>query len=229
MRRPLHTTVLLFALALVGPASAQSPKPPWRWTLDERLAGRDDAVAATARLRDGRMGEVSSLAKSVSTSKQPTLDQFDFISGRTHPELLVPWELFDHMMDMAYADDPEVRSIFRDAKRSSLESSGLPADFWDKLEAISVAYLSDRKQTRDLHKRAVSDSTVKNRISVQNASLENLKCRDRAAAIAAAHHDFGEKFDRFLYEGIAPNMTIAVGRLGRISPTREHEIERGCQ
>lgn len=229
MRRPLHTTVLLFALALVGPASAQSPKPPWRWTLDERLAGRDDVVAAAARLRDARMGEVSSLSKSASTSKQPTLDQFDFISGRTHPELLVPWELFDHMMEMAYADDPEVRSIFREAKRSSLASSGLPADFWDKLEAVSVAYLSDRRQTRDLHKRLVSDPAVKNRIRIQTASLENLKCRDRAMAIAAARQEFGEKFDRFLYEGIAPNMTIAVGRLGRISQTREHEIDGGCK
>jgi hypothetical protein len=227
--RSTSLALLVVLTSFVAPVSTQSPKAPWRWTLDERLAGRDNAVAATARLLDARMRESSLLAKTASTSKQPTLDDFDFISGKTHPELFVPWELFDHMMEMAYADDPEVGSNFREARRSSLASSGLPADFWNKLEAISVAYLSDRRQTRDLHKRAVSDSALKNRIRIQTASLETLKCRDRAAAIAPAHQNFGEKFDRFLYEGIAPTMTITVGRSGRISPTREHEIEDGCQ
>jgi hypothetical protein len=228
LRLPLH--VLLIALAsLTVPSSAQSPKPPWRWTLDERLAAINDPAAAAERLRVAQGGRVSSLAKTASTANLAPSDQVDFISGRDHPELLLPWELFDHMMTMAYADDPEVRSIFRGAKSSSLTHSGLPVDFWDRLEAVSVAYLSDGRQIRDLHKKVVTDVAVKRRIAIQTHALENLKCRDRAAAIAAARKDFGERFDQFLYTGIAPNMSIAIARLGQITPELEHEIEGGCR
>jgi hypothetical protein len=231
MKLRLSFSVLFIALAsLTIPISAQSPKPPWRWTLDERLAVINDPAAAATRLRNAvQRGQVSSLAKTASTANPAPSDQVDFISGREHPELVLPSELFDHMMTMAFADDPEVRSIFREAKIPALTGSGLPADFWNRMEAISVAYLSDVRQIRDLHKRGVSDAAVKSRIAIQTHALENLKCRDRAAAIAAARHDLGEKFDQFLYEGIAPNMSIAIARLGRISEAREHEIEGGCR
>src|SRR5260221_14164245 len=163
---------------------AQSPKPPWRWTLDERLSAINDPAAAAERLRvaQGRPGWPR--AKRAPNANPGPSDQVDFISGRDHPELLLPWELFDHMMKMAYADDPEVRSVFREAKSPALTGSGLAADFWNRLEAFSVAYLSDVRQLHDLHKRRVSDAAVQRRIELQSAALENLKCRDRAAAIA---------------------------------------------
>lgn len=224
--------LILFGLMLLEvPTDAarngdQAPKPPWQWTLDERFAARHDPAAATERLR---VAQTSSLAKTAPTANLPISDQVDFISGKDHPELFLPWELFDNLMTMAYADDPEVRSVFREAKSPSLASSGLPADFWNRLEAISVAYLSDGRQLRDLHKRSVSDAAVKRRIAIQRDGLENLKCRDRAAAIAAARHNFGEKFDQFLYAGVAPSMFISIGRLGQVSQAREREIEGGCQ
>jgi hypothetical protein len=189
----------------------------------------NDPAAAAERLHAAQRERASSLAKTEQTANPSPTDQVDFISGKDHPELLLPWELFDNMMTMAFADDPDVRSIFRGAKSSSLARSGLPMDFWDRLEAISVAYLSDGRQIRDLHKRGVGDAVVKRRIAIQTHALENLKCRDRAASIAAARHDFGEKFDQFLYTGIAPNMSIAIARLGQITPEREHQIEGGCR
>jgi hypothetical protein len=196
--------------------------------VDERLAAINDPAAAAERLRVEQGRRVSSLAKTPTANLAPS-NLVDVISGRDHPELLLPWELFDNMMTMAYADDPEVRSDFREEMSPALTGSGLPADFWDRLEAISLAYLSDDRQLRDLHKRRVSDAAVQRRIALQSHALENLKCRDRAAAIAAARHDLGEKFDQFLYAGIAPNMSIAIARLGRISEAREHEIEGGCR
>ncbi len=182
MRFRLLLSILFIALtSLTVPSRAQSPKPPWRWTLDERLSAINDPAAAAERLRvaQGRPGWP--LAKRAPNANPGPSDQVDFISGRDHPELLLPWELFDHMMKMAYADDPEVRSVFREAKSPALTGSGLA-----------------------------------------------LKCRDRATAIAAARLDLGEKFDQFLYVGIAPNMSIAIARLGQISQAREHEIEIGC-
>ena len=229
MKYRLSLSLLFVAIAasLTGPSIAQAPKPAWRWTLDERLAARHDPAAAHERLRARE--QVSSMAKRGATANLTLPDQVDFISGKEHPELLLPWELFDNMMRMAYADDPEVRSIFREAKSSSLTASGLPPDFWIRLEAISVAYLSDSTQLRDLHKRRVGNAAVHRRIAVQSAGLENLKCRDRADAIAAARHEFGEKFDQFLYTGVAPSMFISIARLGQASQAREREIEGGCR
>jgi hypothetical protein len=224
---PFHLVFVVIAASLPATSKAQEPKPSWRWTLDERLAQRHDPVAAAARLR-AEAGRVSSLA-TTATAKVTLQGNSDYISGRDHPELFLPWELFDHMMTMAYADDTEVRSIFREAKSSSLSGCGLPVDFWDRMEAISVAYLSDGSQLRDLHKQPVSDADVKSRMAIESHALENLKCRDRADAIAAARHVFGEKFDRLLYEAIAPSMSIGIGRLGPISEARQREIEAGCR
>lgn len=230
MRFPSVFRLVFVVIAALLPATSngQEPKPPWQWTLDERLAQRHDPLAAAARLR-AQADRVSSLAIVAPAAKVKPPGNSDYISGRDHPELLLPWELFDQMMMMAYADDAVVRSIFREARSSSLSGSGLPPDFWDRMEAISVAYLSDGSQLRDLHKQPVSDAGVKSRIASQSHALENLKCRDRAGAIAAARHTFGETFDRFLYEGIAPNMSIGIGHLGSISEARQHEIEAGCR
>lgn len=230
MRFKLSWCIVFVALGnLATPGSAQSPKPAWRWTLDERLAVINDPLAAAERLRVERGRRVSTLAKTAPTANFTPSDLGDFISGRDHPELLLPWQLFDNMMTMAFADDPEVRSDFREEMRPALASSGLPPDFWNRLESLSLAYLSDDRQLRDLHKRRVRDASVQRRIALQSHALENLKCRDRAAAIAAARHDLGEKFDQFLYVGIAPNMSSAVTHLGHITAAREHEIEGGCR
>src|SRR5258708_23716017 len=145
MRFRLLLSLLFMALtSLTVPSHAQWPKPPWRWTLDERLSAINDPAAAAERLRvaQGRPGWP--LAKRASNANPGPSDQVDFISGRDHPELLLPWELFDNMMTMAYADDTEVRSVFREAKSPCLTGSGFAAAILNILEAFSIANLSHR-------------------------------------------------------------------------------------
>jgi hypothetical protein len=223
---------LLVGLLLLGVPDRQAlsgdptVKEAWRWNIDERLVLRNDPAAAAQRLRQYR--DQGSSSRKVSVASQMP-DEFDFISGREHPELMLPWEIFDCMMATAYADDQNARAVFREVRNSHLVAIGLPPDFWSKLEAVSYPYLSDSRQLRDLHKGRVMDAAVQNRIRIESVALENLKCRDRAEAIAASRQAFGEKFDRFLYESVAPSMFIAVGSQGPIAAARLREIERGCR
>ena len=204
-------------------------KPPWDWTVDERLAARHDPNAAAERVRSARRdGRIAAQAVSDDGAQSPS-DQVDFISGRDHPELLLSWEIFDTMASLAYADDPDARSTYREAKAPGIAAAGLPVDFWDALQAISSAYLADQSQLRDLHKGAASNPEARRRIEVTTEGLEVLKCRDRAAAIAAARRKFGRSFDRFLYESAVANMFISTARGGLATEARDRETEEGCR
>src|SRR5947208_1284214 len=96
-RWPLVLVALLISASTYA-ANATDPatKPAWRWTLDERLAARHDPVAAAVRLLELPAAQAAGRIKS--TAAQIAPDQADFISGRKHPELLLPWEIFDYMM-----------------------------------------------------------------------------------------------------------------------------------
>lgn len=220
----LFVSLSAFTVSFAATSTSPGSKPAWQWTIDERLTARNDPAAAAERVRSGKR-----LSPSMTEVNLPMPDAVDYLSGKDHPELFMPWELFDYMAGMAYADKPEVRSIFREAKTPLIEANGLPADFWTRLEGMATGYLSATRQIRDLHKSTPRAVAVQQRIASQTAALQNLKCRDRAAAIVAARREFGSNFDRFLYQAIAPSMTITIGPEGRISGAREHEIERGCQ
>lgn len=234
----MHRLIVLIAALTLGSsaqpvnnstrtnAQKETAKPAWRWTVDERIAARHDAAAAADRVRATHPSAGGALR---ATSASESVDQVDFLSGRDHPELLMSWEIFDHMMRSAYADQPDVRSDYREVRARNLAAVGLSADFWARLEVLSAPYLSDTRQLRDLHKRPVTDAAVRKRISDESESLGVLLCRDRADAMAVARQAFGDKFDRFLYEGVAPSMGIAVTRGGVIPEAREREIERGCR
>ena len=230
-RWPILFTMLFLGISTHASQNAnQTRKAPWLWTIDERLAARYDSATAAVRVREHQV-EAAAYGKRAAAEVVPTPSgDVDFISGRAHPELLLSRELFDYTMLNAYADDPRARSIFREWLTPRLAATGLPADFWRQLELLSLPYLSDSKQLYELHRgRRVTDADVKRRIADETVALENLKCRDRADAIAAARKTFGEKFDRFLYESVAPSMFVAIGHGGEIPESREREIERGCR
>src|SRR5207244_11207926 len=142
MKRSLTLVGLLFLGITTHAASKdQAPaKPPWRWTLDERLAARVDPRAAAERVRSARGARISASSGTPSKENEMPADQIDFIGGREHPELFMPWELFDRMMRGAYADNPEVRSDFREASTKSPGGGAVPFAEWNRLDAISLPY-----------------------------------------------------------------------------------------
>lgn len=214
---------LLTFVTTLSASSGQAAKQPWQWTLDERLAARYDAPLAAARVAAARGGEVS--ASNVTNAAQGR--PIDVISGIRNPELLLPGEVFDYLMAMAFADDPDTRTLFREAKAKHVAAIGLPADFWDRLELIANSYLSDVRQNRDLHKKQPRAEATAERTRKITQALEQLKCRDRARAIADARQAFGYKFDQFLYVAIAPSLTVTT--FVATPAERVREIEGGCQ
>jgi hypothetical protein len=218
---------MMAALSAFAALKQQAKKAPWEFTLDERLTLRNDAVAASERVSRARAN--SSAPTSVRAASQATAaaEPVDIIWGGAHPELFHPWELFDDMMNTAFADDPHVRSTYREATAKLAEASGLPQDFWRQLELISGPYLSDWRQNRDLHRKLLPPGAERSKVRTLAASLETLKCRDRATAIAAARAAFGQSFDKFLYTAVAPGMSSSI--YVRMSDQRARSIEGGCQ
>ncbi|HEX9944271.1 MAG TPA: hypothetical protein VGG03_19850 [Thermoanaerobaculia bacterium] len=214
-RRVRHAAVI--AVLLLGAVSASgaeveqggSRKPAWKWTIDERLAARFNPEAIAARAAEQRDAEREARKKFRSgqsaraeegaqgTEPEPVTDMID---GRKTPELFLPGELFDLLLNHVFppekgrADLQTSRSFFEE-RAAAL---GIGRDLWDRLEDAAAPYL------RLLHEDR------RHRIAEANASKgeeDGIRiCRARAQALEAAEAEFGEEtFLRLLYKAVAPH------------------------
>ena len=201
----------VLVLGVLSSVPMESPAPPsrptWQWTTEERIALRTDPVAA--RERAGRSGR--RIAASVA-------DAFD---GRTHPELFLPHEVFTHVMRSGFLSPPATQDAFRRIVQADAQRVGLPADFWRRLEALSVLHVGDLTRFTEL-----ATAPVRVQEDVDHAQAE--ACRSGADALQAARREFGEEaFNRFLYEVIARSMFYVADELQDASRMRAEA--RGCR
>jgi len=182
-------------------AGPQTTKPAWQFTDDERFALRTNAALAVA-------------------------DSFD---GKTHPELFLPHEVFRHFVGLAFEGDPRTRDIVRHGMAADVRKAGLPRNFWERLEPIIAFHLADVRAEHDLlASRSKVIGPARERVEKALEQKRTDVCRSRADALAATRNAFGrERFDRFLYEGVASHMFHLSDRL----PTAEQlrQWERGCR
>jgi hypothetical protein len=204
----MRKLLLLVRVALAAlPLIAQTPKLPWEWSDAERIAALTDDAAAAARLRIYRASQPQAVTYNVDgTASDPNATVYDRIDGSRDPHLFFPFELFDSLVRMSYADEFITRRASRERVAGDLEAIGLPADFWDSLELISTAYRTDRKDAEHyrLSRRPEAE---------KHAALDVIykrMCHDRRAAMREAQERFGPKFNQFLYAAIAPTMTSLV-------------------
>ncbi len=186
------SAAVLFAatVGIIPNLSAQTPKPPWAFTLEERIALRSNPQLARERVQKD---------KSVKTDAGATLpaDSFD---GRDHPELFLPHQVFRTLMSLAFVRGEPSGHLFRRALAPDVARLGLPGDFWERLQALSATHVRNESAVNDLMARA------------QHLDAEARKtlldaCRSGSEALAAAREEFGaEPFDRFLYEVIVVHM-----------------------
>jgi len=164
------------------------------WTLDERLASRCNRVKADERVR-GEQATAQMRTQSLFAGNPA-----DIISGRSHPELFLPHELFEEVVTGAVFD-PGFQLVFR----TRVKAAGLPLDFWRRLETLSATYVADLREQR---KRASDKSAAGRAFAIAGrASLELQTCRDRALALRKARATFGSALDTFMYEYVAPGRT----------------------
>jgi hypothetical protein len=212
------------------PVLARQGKSVWNWSLEERLAARFDPgkIAARAEKRAARDKAARELFPSEegledSSSSNALRDE---IRGRETPELFLPIELFNALMESGFLAGEEYQTEYRDRIQQRAVALGFGKDLWSRLERVTGSYLT-------LQRRRERLSTQKEPLSAKDtAELEavsNRSCLARAQALAAAKKEFGEEaFLRLLYEAIATSVSISYEANAQAAENLRR-MEGGCQ
>jgi len=208
-------------------------KPAWKWSLDERLAARFDPefMAAREAQRQAKETELHKgwadpLLKEKARAPEPVSIQ-EIIYGSKTPELLLPIEIFDALLERGFPSNGEKEDLQRSRVwiEERAAALGYGHDFWARLEGAAASYLKLLHEA-DRQRPANQANTDKYKTSL---------CRARSQALKAAQAELGEEsFLRLLYEAVAPNVAIA-RLLGRYPPDYQRYSEdlrfqeRGCQ
>jgi hypothetical protein len=206
-------------------AGPQPRKAAWQYTDDERFALRTNATLARQRVAEKRQSRATTGIHAASAGQQHA-DSFD---GKSHPELFLPFEVFRNFVGLAFEGDARARDIVRHGMDAAVRNAGLPPDFWQRLEAMIAFHVADVRAERDLlNSRSKLSGPARERV-VKALELKRADvCRSRADALAAARNAFGrERFDRFLYEGVAANMFQITDRVPTVEQLRRWE--GGCR
>jgi hypothetical protein len=214
-------------------ASEKSGKPAWKWSVEERLSRRfdPDAIKERAAKERAENEEIKKRAPELVAGGEPSREDVDSITGSETPELFLPWELFNHLLERGFSLEEEPSESRRsiDERAAAL---GFGRDFWPRLENVASPFLELR---RERFKRAMMKSTapphpiVETRHGLEMDREGLLFCRTRAEALAAAKAEFGEEpFLRLLYEVVAPSMGSSYP-VDKESLERLRFLERGCR
>lgn len=198
------------------------PDPPgrqaWDWTTSERIAAR--LVAADRKRRVDRWLTATGAQ---SKSQRP----YDYLEGRTHPELLLATEVVDVFIDAVLAPEDESTATPRAAAANSAVEMGLPPEFFPAFEkAFAPAVAAHREHVRYMRTLKVGQ-VVGQDVATRVHRLQRDACRARWKGIQTLRKTYGKAFDRFLYEVVAPNVRKAIHQPATAEELRA--LERGCE
>jgi hypothetical protein len=241
----MRATLLLVLplLCLLGSAAAQSPlesrlpspeqlacpgsdfdtSRPWQWSPEERLARRFDPAAMKER-----SSPEATEPFGISVERAPQLAR-DVVIGKRNPELFLPFEVFRHLAATAFAPDLMTRNIFRYLYEQKSRPLGISPDIWAALERVASPYLNSLEEERSLAAGlAGASAAAKRRILAAIKVVQEPQCELRFQALSAARQAIGrEIFDRFLYQVVAPQMTVHSD--DEPDPARLRYIDGGCK
>jgi hypothetical protein len=227
MRDVLRAVICAAVLAIVvrggalgaQPAGVDSPRPsepehkqPWEWTIEERLAARLDPVNIAERheveeIKDRAAGIVRRARANAGPHRHS-------IDGDRNPELLLPHELFDNLVTGLASG--ELRRRKRESLRAGILASGFDEElFWSQLYSAASEYVDEYAYPR-------SDGAV--------VREDRGRCRASFTALTNARQIFGQdRFDRFLYEVVAPRIRLAWATTAEDPATELRFVTGGCQ
>jgi hypothetical protein len=195
--------IIAFALLIVAIANAgtASEKPPWLWTGEERAAALRDPAKRQQRVASYRRNGPARHAGANGADTTDTM--FDEISGATNPELFFPAELFRDFVFSSWVSLPAVYPLW--IRQQSKDLFRADAE-WDTATAIVRPFAALLQRERQLlHAKVDASQTDVHRIDAELTRVRTDLCRAQAAAFRGLHEAFGnERFDRFLYEVVAP-------------------------
>lgn len=201
MRKPrtarcaLMTAVLACFVASALPLQAGS-ESAYKWTVDQRLRARFDPHDVKKRL------------EAIDMVPRPDPDA-NVVDGAKNPELLLPTELFPHLLKRGFDENLDARKAFRDKVEPVAGELGIGPELWPVLREVAADLLpSDLKEM---------------------PTWEGF-CRRNFEALEAAREAFGEKaFDRMLYEVVAPGIKISARGNGPELEKELRDMEDGCR
>ena len=216
-------------LVAIGPLSllAQQPRQPWEWTTEERIARRLDPAAIAERVRV-HQGTHPSHAGQSTLNTAAAAPAF-VIDGNRNPELFLPWEVMDELLENASGDLRAVQPGRR-AYRDAVEASGWDETiFWPTLERLARNYAATKDAAIRFQMRTARRADTLSRSEIlERDRLNHEVCSSRAETLQAARARFGAAaFDRFLYTAVAPHMGMA--SMGATDARTLRWIEGGCR
>lgn len=234
----LGSTLTLFAV-VSGIALAQPPagtpaesngrdnvKPPWDWTLEERLNERFDPHKIRQRMTNrGHNPQVD---------LDTVPENYEILSGQEHPHLFMPSRVFDEMLSLAFGNDPDYRTPHRKQMAERYDGELKIDDaFWRDLSIITATYLAaerDYQRLRHEYRAAVEagQEQESQRLKAEARAANLSHCQQRYQALESTREHFGwAEFDRFLYQAVTVNLWEAGEWTPRLRRARAN-IARGC-
>lgn len=235
----LHKTLFLIVLQLLMCSAAlaqggrgRNSREPWEWTDDERIAARLDP--AQMRERADAFARRERNHPNDATESEESSPR-DVIDGSRNPELFLPYELFNWLMNGVVTEDPKARDLWRLSLGSRLRGTGVDeASFWQQLEQVVAGYTRVQSEQDQIAEEGARTSDVGKRRSLRKKqeSFGLVLCRARHEALEAARAHFGrETFDRILYDGVAASglTSSAVHTPGRDEAAGLRYVAGGCK
>lgn len=230
--KALVASVLSF-LCCVSAFAKDEAKPAWKWTIEERIAKRLDPEEIRKRTlqkerdlveKDGITPEIR-----ISVGLPPVAVVKFVVEGRNDPELLMPWELFGSVLDGASPVSGD--GTRRRYRRAIVEAGWTEEFFWKTLqEASSEIFQHQEERLAFARKQTPVDVAERRAHEMKLEAMSIRECGMQADALQVVRKKLGvEKFDRFLYEKVAPNVGIGSDFPFANEEWRLRFIEGGCR
>ena len=187
-------------------------KKPWEWSLEERLTVRlDPAKIAERQLK--AEADVHALGQQTKQAMRERADNYG-IDGRQHPELLLPHELLESLLT-GFMPDRDGQARWRKYLRPAIKSAGFDELlFWARLNSATSEYVAYKYRDSETSTDRGPD----------------FRCRSAFDALSAARQEFGqERFDRFLYQGVAPLTQVASATTESDPAAELRRVATGCR
>ncbi|HEX7150029.1 MAG TPA: hypothetical protein VF618_00980 [Thermoanaerobaculia bacterium] len=220
----LSLMLTIHAHESAGAIDDRKSQPAWKLSDEERLARRFDPQSMKER-RAKEATEPFGFKRETDAAKDDTTN---VIVGARNPELLMPWELFNHLMNTTNLPEEDHRDGWRRIYEERATALEIPADFWQRLDRVTESYralIASRWEAEALlnNDDRGDDSAAIARLQ----DIEKASCSERARALERARLELGrEWFDRFLYTAPARSLTVVSNDE---TPAEHRRISGGCR
>ena len=211
----LLLSIFIVSLSVNATENSAPPKHPWQWTVEERIKARVDP-SSIVRRRDRYVNKAARYGQ----NEKLVVEKLAYVvDGSDTPELILPTELWDHLLATAFNSRPDVSSHWREAYTNMAVGIPLPENFWDRLAAHAVAY-------RRAEEPLAAAIQRRDRPAAETAYRE--RCHALADTLRSARAEIGDEiFLRFLYESVADGLVIADHKPA--DPEKLRRDDRGCR